>query len=63
MSSESKCPFQHGSQATVGTQSNRDWWPNQLNLKILHQHTPESSPLTTLNDCVHLSPKWIPAPV
>jgi len=45
MSSESKCPFHHGSQATAGTLSNRDWWPNQLNLKILHQHTPESSPM------------------
>ncbi|MFT3736369.1 MAG: catalase/peroxidase HPI [Rhodocyclaceae bacterium] len=45
MSSESKCPFHHGGAATASTQSNRDWWPNQLNLKILHQHTPESSPL------------------
>lgn len=45
MSSESKCPFHHGGAASVGTQSNSDWWPNQLNLKILHQHTPESSPM------------------
>ncbi|MCM1984545.1 catalase/peroxidase HPI [Lyngbya confervoides] len=28
-----------------GGTSNRDWWPNQLNLKILHQHTPQSSPM------------------
>ncbi|MGB4248212.1 MAG: peroxidase family protein, partial [Pseudohongiellaceae bacterium] len=31
--------------ASVGSRSNRDWWPNQLNLRILHQHTPESSPM------------------
>lgn len=40
--SASKCPFVH--KAGSGT-SNHDWWPNQLNLGILHQHTPESSPL------------------
>jgi catalase-peroxidase len=45
MSSESKCPFHVGARTTAGAQSNSDWWPNQLNLKILHQHTPESSPL------------------
>jgi len=42
--SENKCPFA-GAPKPPRTQSNRDWWPNQLNLKILHQHTPESSPL------------------
>ena len=41
--SESKCPFVH--KAGSGT-SNRDWWPNQLKLEILHQHTPESSPMS-----------------
>lgn len=30
----------------VGTKSNRDWWPNQLNLKILHQHSVNASPLS-----------------
>ncbi len=40
--SESKCPFAH--KAGSGT-SNHDWWPNQLHLEILHQHTPESSPM------------------
>jgi catalase-peroxidase len=40
--SESKCPFVH--KAGTGT-SNQDWWPNQLHLEILHQHTPESNPL------------------
>jgi catalase-peroxidase len=29
----------------LGGRSNRDWWPNQLNLRILHQHSPQSSPL------------------
>jgi len=37
-----KCPVMHTS---FGVQSNRDWWPNQLNLKILHQNTALSSPL------------------
>ncbi|WP_246238008.1 catalase/peroxidase HPI [Pseudomonas akapageensis] len=42
MSTESKCPFGH---AAGGGTTNRDWWPNQLNLKILHQHSPLSDPL------------------
>ena len=37
-----KCPVMH---TTVGLKSNRDWWPNQLNLKLLHQNCPQSSPL------------------
>ncbi|MCM2306425.1 MAG: catalase/peroxidase HPI [Sulfuritalea sp.] len=47
MSNESKCPFaaQHGARTTVAAQSNSDWWPNQLNLKILHQHSSKSNPL------------------
>ncbi|PJB02722.1 MAG: catalase-peroxidase, partial [Hydrogenophilales bacterium CG_4_9_14_3_um_filter_63_34] len=40
--SEAQCPFVH--KAGSGT-SNHDWWPNQLHLEILHQHTPESSPM------------------
>ncbi|MFM0591543.1 MULTISPECIES: catalase/peroxidase HPI [Paraburkholderia] len=42
MSTEAKCPFNHT--AGSGT-SNRDWWPNQLNLKILHQHSSLSDPM------------------
>ncbi len=42
MSTETKCPFNHAGGA--GT-SNRDWWPNQLDLKILHQHSPLSDPM------------------
>jgi catalase-peroxidase len=47
MSNESKCPFaaMHGSRTTASMQSNQDWWPNQLNLKILHQHDTKSNPL------------------
>ena len=44
---ESKCPFHAaaGARATQGAQSNADWWPNQLNLGILHQHAPASNPM------------------
>jgi catalase-peroxidase len=46
-SPEAKCPFSGGTRkhATAGTPSNADWWPNQLNLKILHQHSPLSDPM------------------
>ena len=42
-----KCPVMHGagSQTSVAARSNRDWWPNQLNLGILHQHSAPSSPM------------------
>ena len=43
MDTKSQCPV-HGS-ATAASQSNRDWWPNQLNLKILHLHGPQVSPM------------------
>jgi len=47
MSSEPKCPFSGGARkhAVAGAPSNADWWPNQLNLKILHQHSPQSNPM------------------
>jgi catalase-peroxidase len=47
MSSEAKCPFTGGSrsQAVAGSTSNADWWPDQLNLKILNQHSPLSNPM------------------
>jgi catalase-peroxidase len=38
---ESKCPFNHGAFAPT----NHDWWPNQVNLKVLHQHSPLSDPM------------------
>ncbi len=37
-----KCPVMH---TTNGVKSNRDWWPNQLNLKLLQQNCPQSNPL------------------
>jgi len=43
-SSEGKCPFLHGNPTISGT-SNREWWPNQLNLNILHQHSGKSDPM------------------
>jgi len=47
MSDESKCPFSSGTRkpTLAGTSTNAAWWPNQLNLKILHQHSPLSNPL------------------
>ncbi|BCJ06551.1 catalase-peroxidase [Pseudomonas sp. RtIB026] len=42
MANESKCPFH---QTAGGGTSNRDWWPDQLNLKILHQHSSKSDPM------------------
>ena len=38
---EAKCPFNHS--AYVAT--NRDWWPNQVNVNVLHQHSPKSDPM------------------
>ena len=39
-----QCPF-HGARTTPAARSNADWWPNQLNLGILHQHAPASNPM------------------
>ena len=39
-----KCPIVHGA-TQLGMMSNRDWWPQQLNLRILHQNGPQTSPL------------------
>ena len=47
MSNEAKCPFSGGAlkPTVAGSPANAGWWPNQLNLKILHQHSPRSNPL------------------
>ncbi|BBB70034.1 catalase peroxidase [Undibacterium sp. YM2] len=46
MSNEAKCPFSGSARTAVAaSHANADWWPNQLNLKILHQHSPASNPL------------------
>ncbi|MEL6767953.1 MAG: catalase/peroxidase HPI [Pseudomonadota bacterium] len=47
--STGKCPVIH---ATHGVRSNKEWWPNQLNLKILHQNTPECRPVDAEFDYV-----------
>jgi catalase-peroxidase len=41
---QTKCPVLH---TVAGTRTNADWWPNQLNLQILHQHSPLSDPMGT----------------
>ena len=46
MSENGKCPVHHGHMSTTSSgTSNRDWWPNQLNLSILHQNSPASNPM------------------
>ncbi|MGA3127332.1 MAG: catalase/peroxidase HPI [Candidatus Korobacteraceae bacterium] len=47
MSTESKCPFSSSmiNHTTAGAKGNRDWWPDQLNLNILHQHSSLSNPM------------------
>jgi len=44
---DGKCPVMHGAHSTSETGTkNTDWWPNQLNLNILHQHDVKSSPMS-----------------
>jgi catalase-peroxidase len=52
MSSEAKCPVaaMHGARTTASGRSNRDWWPNRLNLGILHQHSARSNPMGEVFD-------------
>ncbi|MBL9022030.1 MAG: catalase/peroxidase HPI [Myxococcales bacterium] len=48
MSNDAKCPFPGGARSHAplrGATTNADWWPNQIHLKILHQHTSKSSPM------------------
>ncbi len=47
MADESKCPFMGGSgtNGLAGATTNGNWWPNRLNLQILHQHSPRSNPM------------------
>ena len=47
MSDEAKCPVMHGAlkPTVAGARSNADWWPNQLNLKVLHPHSPLANPM------------------
>src|SRR5271154_1419450 len=43
LSTENKCPFRHT--IAAGATTNAAWWPNQLNLKILRQNSPQSDPM------------------
>lgn len=54
MTTESKCPFSGAASpnTVAGTRGNADWWPNQLNLKILHQQTTASNPMGEAFDYV-----------
>src|ERR1700723_2894534 len=47
MDGESKCPVMGGAHGhtSVLARVNRDWWPNQLNLQVLHQHSALSNPM------------------
>ena len=46
MGEDGKCPVMHGATTTNNTgTTNQDWWPNQLNLNILHQHGKKSNPM------------------
>jgi catalase-peroxidase len=47
LAGEAQCPFSVGARkhTLAGAPTNAEWWPNQLNLKILHQHSPLSDPL------------------
>ncbi|MFW2388102.1 MAG: catalase/peroxidase HPI, partial [Polyangiales bacterium] len=47
MNSEAKCPVMHGParQKAGASTANQHWWPNQLNLKPLHQHAPAENPM------------------
>jgi len=47
LSDEAKCPVMHGAlkPTVAGARSNADWWPNQLNLKVLHPHSPLANPM------------------
>ena len=46
MATEAKCPFAGGTRA----KTNREWWPDQLNVQVLNQHAPQSDPMGTAFD-------------
>jgi len=45
MSGNGKCPVAHGGNTSSAATSNRNWWPNQLNVGILHQNSSKSNPM------------------
>ncbi|MBI1255330.1 MAG: catalase/peroxidase HPI [Hyphomonas sp.] len=50
MTTETKCPVMHGSVTTPAAPTNAGWWPNQLNLRILHQNSSLSNPMGPVFD-------------
>ena len=56
MDGVSKCPVMHGSSTTNSgiSTSNRDWWPNQLNINILHQDDKRSNPMGLDLSLIHI---------
>ena len=47
--SQTECPFiSTTASSTQGRRTNRDWWPNQLDLTILHQHSEKSDPMGSM---------------
>ena len=52
MTNEAKCPFSAaaGKNTVASAPSNADWWPNQLKLNILHQHSSKSDPMDAAFD-------------
>ncbi|MFN9210021.1 MAG: catalase-peroxidase, partial [Betaproteobacteria bacterium] len=47
MPDETRCPFAaaHGARVRESARTNRDWWPNRLNLSILRQHSAKADPM------------------
>ncbi|HBV76888.1 MULTISPECIES: catalase/peroxidase HPI [Vibrio] len=50
MSNESKCPFHSAAKTAATGTKNKDWWPNQLDLSILHQQNAKSDPMDSTFD-------------
>ena len=53
MSTEPQCPFSGDTRAQSRPRhrGNADWWPNQLNLGLLHQHSPRANPMGAVAAC------------
>jgi catalase-peroxidase len=45
LAAQGKCPVAHGGSGSHGGRANRDWWPNQLDLSVLHTNSPAGNPL------------------
>ncbi len=56
--STGKCPFAHGAKTSTATASEH-WWPNALNLDILHQHDSKTNPMDLTSTTPKLLLLWI----